>query len=71
MLIDHLAQAERHVAEGRKHIARQVDIIINLENLGHDTATARSLLANFEAIQQMHISDRDRLKRELAESPSG
>lgn len=67
LIMDHLAKAERHIAQGRKHIAQQIEIIISLENLGHNTGMAKSLLANFEAIQQMHIADRDRLKKELAD----
>lgn len=67
MLRDHLALAERHVAQGRKHLASQMQVIIDLENSGHDTAVARRLLVSFEDAQRMHIADRDRLKKELAD----
>jgi hypothetical protein len=67
MIRDHLALAERHVAQGYRHIAQQKQIINDLENGGHDTTTARSLLGSFEDVLRMHIADRDRLKRELAE----
>lgn len=67
MILDHLALAERHVAQGRRHVAHQKQIISDLENGGHDTAVARSLLLNFKDVLKMHIADRDRLKKELAE----
>jgi hypothetical protein len=69
MILDHLAMAERHVVQGRRHIAQQMQIVINLENGGHDTTVARSLLINFEDAQRMHIADRDRLVKELADRP--
>jgi hypothetical protein len=65
-LLEHLAQAERHVAEGAAIIARQKSLILELEKDGHDTTSSRSLLRQFEEIQHLHIEDRDRLKTELA-----
>ncbi|MGE3873589.1 MAG: hypothetical protein AB7F74_11600 [Parvibaculaceae bacterium] len=67
MILDHLALAERHVAQGRQHIAQQKQIIIALESGGHDTTEAKRLLLNFEDVQKMHLADRDRLKKELAD----
>jgi hypothetical protein len=69
MILDHLAIAERHVTEGLRHISHQKQIIIDLTNGGHDTSIARSLLDDFEDVLKMHIADRDRLKKELADSP--
>lgn len=69
MTLAHLALAERHVARGYEHIASQMRIIASLANGGHDTAIAEDLLATFEDIQKMHLADRDRLKKELAEYP--
>ncbi len=66
ILLDHLALAERHVAEGRRHLASQKQVIVRLENGGHDATEARRLLLNFEDVQRMHVADRDRLKKELA-----
>jgi hypothetical protein len=65
-LLEHLAQAERHVAEGAAIIARQKSLILELEKDGHDTTSSRSLLRQFEEIQHLHVEDRDRLKTELA-----
>ena len=53
-----LAQAERHIAEGKKHIGRQMVIIAELERDGHDTATAKELLDTLEQTQQLHESHR-------------
>ena len=69
LIRDHLALAERHVSQGRRHIAHQKKIISDLTDGGHDTALAQSLLADFEDVLRMHIADRDRLKKDLAESP--
>jgi len=68
MILDHLALAERHVAQGRRHIAHQKQIIIDLNNGGHDTIVAEGLLVDFEDVLRMHIADRDRLKKELADN---
>jgi hypothetical protein len=61
----HLQLALNHVAQGEHNIARQKAIILELERDGHDTVRAHEILATFEAIQKMHVADRDRLQREL------
>ncbi len=63
-----LATAEEHVALGALHIARQKQIIAEFEACGRDSTSARELLATFEDSQGMHIADRDRLRKELADS---
>jgi hypothetical protein len=65
-LTRHLAQAEAAVALGRKHIARQNEIIAELEQVGHDAVTAKALLVVFEATQALHIADRDQIAAEIA-----
>jgi hypothetical protein len=67
MLKSHLAQAEEHIATGDKNIARQREIIAQLERDGHDTASARAFLREFEQLQAMHIAEREQLLRELSE----
>jgi hypothetical protein len=64
----HQQKAEEHVAQGERHIARQREIIAELEHDGHDVAAAaaRDLLRQFEELQGLHIAHRDRLKDELA-----
>jgi len=68
MLERHLRQAERHVAAGQQHISRQRELIAQLERDDHDTSAAKSLLAQFEELQMMHIAHRDRLGRELGKA---
>ena len=64
--IGHLEQAERHVALGEQHLARQRQIVADLERDGHDTTTAVELLREFERSQAGHIEDRDHIRAELA-----
>ena len=68
MIADHLARAERHVAEGEAHIDRQLEVISELERAGNTKAaqSARELLVQFQDLQLTLIVDRDRLRRELA-----
>jgi hypothetical protein len=43
-----LAQADRHIAEGNGRIARQVEMVCELDRHGHDTTHAWSLLEAME-----------------------
>jgi hypothetical protein len=45
--VDHLAPAERHVAEAETRVARQAALVAELRADGHDTATAERLLDLF------------------------
>ena len=67
MLKRHLAEAEEHIATGDKNIARQRDLIAQLERDGRDTASARTFLHEFEQLQARHTAERERLLRELSE----
>jgi hypothetical protein len=68
-IIRHLEQARRHVTMGERHIASQHEIVAKLEHAGHDSRVAKELLASFAELQQFHIAHRDRLEKELADSP--
>ena len=59
--------ARRHVATGEQNVARQREIVATLERGGHNSLVAKSLLASFEELQNMHIAHRDRLEKALAE----
>jgi hypothetical protein len=63
MLQEHLAQAERHVVEGERVIARQRDVVAQLERDGHDSTDAMLLLYQFEEIQYLHVDHRDQLRK--------
>jgi hypothetical protein len=67
MISEHLAQAERYVSQGGRHIMHQMEFIAELESGGHDTTQAKNLLKLFEELQTSHIADRDRLQKELDE----
>jgi hypothetical protein len=64
---EHLALAERHVAEGEHRVARQRELVAELERAEHDVADARGLLSQFEELLAMHVEHRDRLRSELGE----
>ena len=68
MIRDHLAQAERHAAEGASRVARQREIIQRLVKGGHDATEARELLRQMEETQALHVAGRERLRRELSDS---
>jgi hypothetical protein len=70
MLREHLKQAERHVIAGAFRIARQRELISELEHSGFKDLAAGGgkLLLLFEELQAMHVADLRRLRRELAES---
>jgi len=64
ILLEHLAMAERHIAEG----TRQKLLILELKKDGHDTSKSLALLHQFEEIQESHLTDRARLVAELGQS---
>ena len=65
----HLARVEERIAIGATNIARQRELIAELERDGHDASQANQMLAQFLDLQAMHIADRDRLIKELSEPP--
>ena len=69
LLLEHLRQAERHVAEGERVLAHQRCVIEHLRRDRHSESmidAAESLLRSFEELQSMHLADVVRLSRELA-----
>jgi hypothetical protein len=62
-ILDRLAQAERHVAEGIEHVERQRERIQQLARDGLDTGPSAVLLREFERMLTLHMEDRDRLRR--------
>ena len=67
LTLEHLAQAERHVAIGREVIQRQRQIVFELERDGHDATQAHFLLATFLMTQAAHEEDVVRRRQELDE----
>ena len=67
-----LVEAEAAVAQGKRHIKRQIAIISELERDGHDAARAVDLLRTFREVQVEHEAHRDRIRAELgAPMPMG
>jgi hypothetical protein len=69
MLRRHFEFAERHVLEGKEHLARQREIVACLEHLGQPLTLqkARDLLRNMEHTQLLHVTERDRLRELLGD----
>jgi hypothetical protein len=69
-LEQHLQEAERNIAQSTMHVVEQHGLVMRLERDGRDTADARRLLELFEESRELYLTDRDRLRRELAEYPA-
>ena len=61
----HLAQANRHIEEATKRIARQELLIAKLEHAGRDTTAARHLLKQFEETRRLMVEHRAMILRVL------
>jgi hypothetical protein len=60
-----LIQADKRVALGAQHIARQREFVLALERLGNNASAAWALVEQFEKIQNIQIERRDALLKEL------
>ncbi|MBV9221997.1 MAG: hypothetical protein JO366_03220 [Methylobacteriaceae bacterium] len=68
ILVRHLTQAEDHVAKGKRHLQQQREIVAKLNGEGGGSTRAQRLLNLFEEMQALHVADRERLKKALAEA---
>jgi len=62
--VDHesaLEMAQRHVAQGERHVEAQQRIIAHLRELGGATDVAERLLAEFEELLAVHKSHLSRI----------
>ena len=71
VLEQYVRQAERQVATGERSIARQRQLVQQLEREGRDATEACELLQQFEKLQQAYLTDRDRLRDLLESSEQG
>jgi hypothetical protein len=60
-----LARADKHIADGVRHIAQQTGIIRGMERLGQDVRLSRLILQTFEANHSLYVAERDKLLSEL------
>ena len=65
ILEEKFRQAEGHVARCEQNITQQRQIIAYLRREGLDAAGAERLLGMLELTQRLHITDRDRIEKEL------
>jgi len=64
----HLAQADRHIAETKKRIARQRVIVQNAINNGHRSIEAESMLRAFEESLRLFEKHRQLILNFLAKA---
>ena len=67
-VVQRVELAQRHVADGKKIVARQREIVAKLGADGHNVTEARKLLTAFEDSQRLHVADCARLEMQLAET---
>jgi hypothetical protein len=65
ILQEYAAQADRLIRERRHQLARQHEIVTDLECAGRDAQEAKKLLRQFEASLVLQLADRDRLHEHL------
>ena len=66
LILEHLDRAERHIASARKKITEQIEFVAWLSWLRKDAIGAKTLLREFEMRLAAHITDRERLRAQLA-----
>jgi hypothetical protein len=54
----------------KKRVARQREIVAELERDGHRVTAARGLLAAFEELLSMHLADRQWVREEFGVNPA-
>jgi negative regulator of genetic competence, sporulation and motility len=52
-----------HIAQGERHVTRQVEIVAWLRNRGYPTEIAEQLLAEFESTLLQHRAHRELMRR--------
>ena len=62
---ERLEQAEQHVSDGERQVARLRGMIAEIGGQAQDAQPALNLLHQFQQALASHIATRDRLQREL------
>lgn len=65
MLVELVARAERHVAQGEEHLERQRRVVAERQRQGLDDNEAKDLVIRLEQSQAAHLARRDQLRKEL------
>jgi len=58
-----LRMVDDHIAQGERHVTRQLELIAWLNSRGHPTEAARDLLAAFQSTLEQHRAHRDLMLR--------
>jgi phage shock protein A len=66
-LRERLEQAEQHVSDGERQVARLRGMIAETRRQAHDVQPVLNLLDQFEQALASHIANRDRLRKELGD----
>ena len=67
LLQRHLEEAESRVERGQRNVDRQREAVVDLERDDQDATISKALLKIFEKANEIHVADRDRLIKELAD----
>jgi hypothetical protein len=65
VLLGHLAEADRHIADGEKQLAKQEELVVELESQRLDTKQARAVLATMTETQTLFHQHRELVLSEL------
>lgn len=57
-----LRMVDDHIAQGERHVTRQLEIVEWLRSRGHPTEMAEQLLAEFQATLMQHRAHRDLMR---------
>ena len=66
-----LQMVDDHIAQGERHVTRQLEIIAWLKGRGHPTEMAEQLLAEFKSTLLQHRAHRDVMMRDSEGQPGG
>jgi hypothetical protein len=66
-----LAMADRHIATGEEHIARQEELLTSLRARRLPTAEAETLLRLLNETQREHLAHREAIRKAIDEAQAG
>jgi len=66
-LVQYLGEAEDDLASAARAIFRQQEVILDLERDGHEAREAKRLLATFEEVLKLHLSNRNTRRKLFAD----
>jgi hypothetical protein len=66
--LEHLRRAEEDISKGHERLARQTQLIADLERHGHDATTAKAMLATMHNTLSVMEEHRRLIMKELSDS---